>query len=135
MRGLVALAILVLPGTAVAAPGDFTCRNEAVQISCDGKGCDVETASFTPMGLSRTGRTLEICAYSGCWSGPVLVRRTQGSTSFLYARVRNTSGGAGGAGGGAAPLSVIFDADGPVALMRWGGFAQPMTCTVSSGRP
>lgn len=129
MRALATLAILALPGTAMAATGDFTCRNESAQVSCDGKGCTVETASFTPMSLSRTGRTLEICAYSGCWSGPVLVRRTRGANTLLYAEVRD------GKGGGAAPLSVIFDADGPVALMRWGGFAQPMTCTVPGAKP
>lgn len=122
-RWVVALMLAAVPGTAWAAPGDFNCRNESAQISCDSKGCEVETRSFTPMGLSRRGRVLEICAYSGCWSAPVRVRRTIGKTTLLYTEIR------GGISGDPEPLSVIYDGESGVALMHWGGFAQPMSCS------
>lgn len=121
-RMAMALILVAVPGMAMAAPGDFSCRNEAAEISCDGAGCTVETQGFTPMGLSRRGRVLEICAYSGCWSAPVRVRRTIGKTTLLYTEIR------GGISGDPQPLSVIYDAAAGVALMHWGGFAQPMSC-------
>lgn len=122
-RWAMAMMLAAVPGAAWAAPGDFSCRNDAAEISCDAKSCAVETQNFTPMGLSRRGRMLEICAYSGCWSAPVRVRRTVGATTLLYTEIR------GGISGDPQPLSVIYDAEAKVALMRWGGFAQPMSCS------
>lgn len=116
------LAYLVLTAitpfaAAPAAAQDFNCRNEAAEIRCQKLGCQVATQDFTPMSLSRTGAKLEICAYSGCWQGRIEFRRTRGAVTMLLTTVR-----------GGEPLSVIYDAPARTALMRWGDFAQPMTC-------
>jgi hypothetical protein len=107
--------LLVLPFPAVAA--DFSCRNAEAEIRCDNGKCEVATESFTPMGVSRTGNILEVCAYSGCWKGPVLVRRSRGNIDLLYADLKNSDS-----------VAVIYDRKQRVAQMRWGGFANSMTC-------
>ncbi|WP_285709100.1 hypothetical protein [Erythrobacter oryzae] len=120
MRHLViSLAALAVPAAAVAAgPGDFTCANRQAQISCNGAACEVETASFTPMSVSRSGNRLEVCAYTGCWSGPLDLVRTRGDLVILHARL---SGGQGTA-------SVTYDRRQKIATMLWGNFAQAMSC-------
>lgn len=80
------------------------------------------------MSVSRSGRTLEICAYSGCASGPVSFRRTRGEIDILYAAVRwrNADGGLGER----SQLAVIFDRASRTAVMRWGAFSNAMDCTL-----
>jgi hypothetical protein len=114
---------------AVASPAgaqQFACSNRSAEIRCGAGACEVKTAEFTPMSLSRAGRTLSICAYSGCWEGQIAIRRVQGQTEFLYARVRN--------GQAASPppemshLSVLFDHRSNTAQMNWAGFSNVMDC-------
>lgn len=120
MRLLLAAAILApLPSQAQ----DFHCRNTDAEIRCAGNSCQVETESFTPMELSRTGNRLQICAYSGCWSGPVTMRRTRGGVTFLSADVRSDAP----AEPSRAPLAVMYDHEG-TAQIRWLGFSSAMTC-------
>jgi hypothetical protein len=71
------------------------------------------------MSLSRTGLSLEICAYSGCASGRLILNRRFGSVTHLQALV----------GKARAPLSVIHDSNQKVATMWWGGYANAMTCS------
>ena len=114
------LAALLAPLPALAQ--DFTCRNMAAEIRCDGTACAVETESFTPMELRRLGNRLSICAYSGCWEGPIRMRRSYGGVTFLSAEVRGS-----GENRAVAPLSVMVDRDGS-AQVRWGSFSNAMTC-------
>lgn len=107
------LALIPLP----AAAQDFSCRNETAEIRCGDGACAIESASFTPMQLTRTGKTLQLCAYSGCWKGPILMRRTHGGVEMLHARLR-----------GSGAIAVIHDRKARIAQMRWGGFANTMTC-------
>ena len=129
MSGKHVLALLAVTAGVPAAAQDFSCSNKAAEIRCSGGSCEAETDGFTPMSLSRTGNKLSICAYSGCWEGSILVRRTAGPVDLLYARVRQ-SAGTGGAGGGMGDLSVIYDRTSRTAQMRWGGFANAMGCAV-----
>lgn len=116
----IALLLAPLPATA----RDFECRNTAAETRCAEGACDVETQAFTPMQLSRKGSRITLCAYSGCWEGPILMRRTRGAITLLFAEVRGNVPGAGTP----EPLAVIHDAGNRTAQMRWGGFANAMGC-------
>ena len=121
MRLLLAL-VLLAPAPALAQ--DFNCRNETAEIRCDSGACEIESNGFTPMGLTRRGKTLSICAYSGCSEGPILVRRTRDGIDLLYAEVSLMQPGKREA----EPLAVIYDRRQQTAQMRWGGFSNVMTC-------
>lgn len=125
MWGRHALALAGLAASAPAIAGDFTCSNKAAQISCGDGACEVTTDGFTPMSLSRTGNRLSVCAYTGCWEGPILVRRSPGPVDLLYARVRQSEGTGGP---DMRDLAVIYDRASRTAQMRWGGFANAMGC-------
>jgi hypothetical protein len=118
---LVLLATILMPLPAQAQ--DFYCRNEAAEIRCVSNSCEVERESFTPMELRRTGNRLSICAYSGCWEGPIAMRRSRGGVTFLSATVRSKAP----AEPSSASLSVMFDHEG-TAQVRWLGFSNAMTC-------
>ena len=122
MRSLI-LAALLMPTPALAH--DFNCRNEQAEIRCDSGSCEVESASFTPMGLTRRGGMLSICAYSGCSEGPILMHRTRGGIELLYAEVRLTQPG----NRKRESIAVIYDRAQNTAQMRWGGFSNVMTCS------
>lgn len=117
IRGIVALAAAAA-APAHAAPGDFTCRNASAQISCTASACEVETASFTPMSVSRSGANLEVCAYSGCWSGPLDLIRVRGDHTILHAVLARGQGG----------VTLVHDRRIKIATMLWGNFAQPLNC-------
>jgi hypothetical protein len=110
------MAAALMPASAQAS--DFTCRNTKAEIRCGDGRCEVEKQAFTPMSLSRTGKSLEICAYSGCASGRLILNRRFGSVAHLQAQV----------GKARESLSVIYDDKQKVATMWWGGYANAMTC-------
>lgn len=116
--GLAALAAVAAAGPVQAAAGDFVCRNTAAQVSCSATGCEIETESFTPMSVSRQGGRLEVCAYSGCWSGKLDLIRTRGDRVLLHAKL----------GGGHDPAAVAYDRKAQIATLLWGSFALPMSC-------
>lgn len=118
------LAALPLLAASPALAQDFNCRNDKAEIRCDSGACEIESNSFTPMGLTRRGATLSICAYSGCAKGPILMRRTRDGIELLHARVKWTQPGKREP----EPLSVIYDREQKTAQMRWGGFSNVMTC-------
>lgn len=115
------LAALTLIGTTVsaqaAAPTDFSCSNRSAQIACMAAGCEVETSSFTPMGVSRAGSTLEVCAYTSCKSGTLDLIRVRGDLTFLHAILR-----------GGEPAAVIYDRKAKTGTLMWSGFVQPINC-------
>lgn len=108
------LALVPLPATAT----DFACRNPDAEIRCADGACAIEAQAFTPMEIRREGATLSICAYSGCWKGPITMRRTRRGISFLQAEANGA-------------LSVIHDANARIAMVRWGRFANVMRCDAS----
>lgn len=53
----------------------WNCRNLAYEIGCDESGCKLSDA-HTPMDIYLSGDAMEVCAYSGCWTGaPSYTRR------------------------------------------------------------
>jgi hypothetical protein len=132
MRYAVIFPSILLLWSVPASAADFSCSNPGAEIRCaDGK-CEflVPPEGFTPMHLSKTGPTLSICAYSGCWTGPVTLRRTVGQVSLIRARVK--------ADGNATSevksmsdfddISVIYNGDSHSAQMTWAGFSNVMEC-------
>lgn len=124
---LFCLTALLLHVPALAA--DFNCRNDAAEISCDRGKCEVKTANdFTPMSVSRQGNTLTACAYSACWSGTADLRRSRGSIQILHARVRQQNR-TDGKPGPPESLTIIHDAAGRTAQIRFLAFSNAMTCS------
>lgn len=116
---LIPLLAAVAAGPALAAETDFTCRNQAAEITCSAQGCDIKPeGEFTPMGVSREGETLEVCAYTGCRSGTLDLIRTRGDLSILHARLADEGGA----------VAVVYDRRNKTATMIWGNYAQPLTC-------
>lgn len=121
--------LLVSAGLAVAgfpaAAAEWKCNNRDIaEIRCGGGSCEIERESFTPMELSLTPTRIEICAYSGCFSGRVGIRRTAGDLVLYHATIRT--------GTLSEPAAIILDTRGRTALMRWSGFSNVMKCTAAS---
>jgi hypothetical protein len=121
--------LLVSAGLAAAgfpaAAAEWRCSNGGIaEIRCDRASCDIERESFTPMGLSVTPTRIEICAYSGCFSGRVAIRRTAGDLVLYHAAIRT--------GTVIEPAAIILDTSARTALMRWSGFSNVMKCTAAS---
>ena len=127
---LVAMAaVLALPARAIAADGtSFTCFNRVAEIRCGDGRCEIVTPDdgFTPMQLTRSRDVLTLCAYSGCWSGPVAATHTDDQVTFVQARV--TSENPMVEQEEATLLSVIYGAKSQTAQMLWDGFANVMEC-------
>lgn len=127
-----AAAMLLAPAPAAGQGRDFSCRNEAAEIQCAGAGCSVATDGFTPMELTRRGRTLSLCAYSGCREGRVAYGRSRSGVHFLQARLRPDADAAAGAAAdadaGASLLSVLYSPAEGVAQVAWNGFFSVFHC-------
>jgi hypothetical protein len=115
-----AAAIAAAASTPVhaAAATDFSCRNDAAEITCSATGCEVKKDEFTPMGVSREGNRLEVCAYSGCWSGTLDLIRTRGDLTILHATLSRGQGAA----------AVVYNRKEKTATMLWGNFTQALSC-------
>jgi hypothetical protein len=118
----VAPIAFVLLGASPAIGADWSCSNrEIAEIRCGDTECEIERDGYTPMEVSLAPTRIEVCAYSGCFSGPVLIRRTSAPHVLYHARVRVS--------GEVQPISIILDTEAQTALMRWADFANVMRCT------
>lgn len=70
------------------------------------------------MQLARTGAALSTCAYTGCWDGPILTRRSRSGVDLLYADVTSADG----------KEKVMYDRRSRTAQMNFMGFANAMDC-------
>ena len=123
LGAMIAFAVLCGGSMAsAAAPADFTCANRNAEINCTAQACKVEIEGFTPMSVSREGNQLEVCAYSGCWKGPLDLIRTRGDLTILHARL------GGWQGDGSAQVAVSFNRKEKIATMLWDNFAQALSC-------
>ena len=126
---LAMITVLLLPANAIAADSaNFTCANRAAEIRCGDGTCEIVMPEdgFTPMQLTRTDELLTLCAYSGCWSGPVALTHTDDQVTFVQARV--TREAAMVAQEETTLLSILHDAKNQTAQMLWDGFANVMEC-------
>lgn len=122
----IAAAVIMVPVPALGH--DFSCRNEAAEIRCDDGKCTVATESFTPMQLTHSGETVELCAYSGCWQGVVEFKRTRAGVTFLQSRVRTTDPTASKE---LSLLSVMHNRASGAAQISWEGFSSVLQCHTS----
>ncbi|WP_152598522.1 MULTISPECIES: hypothetical protein [Acinetobacter] len=63
---------LVLLCSSSYAQTSWQCTNKHAEISCTQQNCQVQTEDFTSFNfLIDSNKEISICAYSGCWRGPV----------------------------------------------------------------
>jgi hypothetical protein len=127
---LAGASVLALP--AAASAKDFSCRNRASEIRCEGGECRAEIESFTPMNLTRAGPVMTLCAYSGCWEGRVRFDRSRSGVHFVQALVRNAGSDAHS---GSSLLSIMHSPRDGTAQINWNGFFSVLTCTPPVSQP
>ncbi len=110
-------------------PMQWSCRNTAVEISCQGDTCDVtQVGEFTPMELTLDADGgLSLCAYSGCWSG----KAENISTAGNYFSVIGIGLPWSGTSGASADISATLNMKTMFATLLTDDYAHPMTCKVS----
>lgn len=118
------LTIALLAASSPGAARDFSCRNEVSEVRCVEGECEVATSGFTPMQLTRSGGTLQLCAYSGCWEGPIRIARKQSGIEFLQARVKRDGGGKKDW----SVVSVMFSEHSGAVQLHWGAFVNVLGC-------
>ncbi len=121
------IAVLVFSASAqepVFGEYDWICRNPTLEISCPQRECEVAEA-HTSMSVTASSEDLEVCAYTGCWSGaPAATVRsgpfqTYSGVRLLY--LMDTDDG--------AYASLTIDTrSGVGTLLVTGYYAQPMIC-------
>lgn len=123
----IAFAALVSPVSAqgpVFEEYDWLCRNPLLEISCPRGECEV-AESHTSMSVTASAEDLEVCAYSGCWSGPPAATLRSGpfqtytGVRLLYLLDKDD--------GAYASLSIDTES-GVGTLLVTGYYAQPMIC-------
>jgi hypothetical protein len=116
------LSIFALTGIAEAKES-WQCRND-LEITCENGKCDAKTEDgFTPMSVNidDTG-AMNVCAYSGCWTGSGQVFTTQ---KFLTLNASNLKFSTSD---DRANISITLDRTDNVAIIKAGSFAQPLVC-------
>jgi hypothetical protein len=103
----------------------WSCSNEQAEIRCDRKGCDVETESFTPTGLTLdTDGNVSLGAYSGSWEGKAASAQKIGRY-FLAVGIDLPWTGLSG---DPTSLAAVVDTEADIAVVISSNFAQPYTC-------
>ena len=102
------------------------CRNTEFEAQCEGRKCTA-TTDFTPLSVRVSSRgAMDVCAYSGCWSGPGKVMKQHGQLVVSAPGLRWA----------AQPESrerflVVIDESDGVGLIKGAGFAMPLSCEPS----
>lgn len=127
-RLLFAMCAACLPLSTFAA--NWQCRNDDLEIRCDDARCSAQSEGFTPVSLEiDTERgTLELCAYSGCWSGEARIAR---DGPFWLASGRGLPWN--GPQGDAADVAFALDSRDRIGTLKGAGFAMPLTCVAEDG--
>jgi hypothetical protein len=125
-----ALVFVLFGASSFAAhAAGWNCRNNDLEIRCaDGK-CEAQReGEFTPFAVSfeRSGRSLSVCAYSGCWEGKSRALKS-GTHLLLSGRGLKWSGTTPDS----ADFMVAIDTRDRIGFVQGEGFAMPMTCTES----
>ena len=113
------------PDQASAVSHSYQCKND-VEVQCDSSGCESEANSFTAMSVDfdDTGN-LSVCAYSGCWQGQADLL-SAGHFTVLTAQNLKFS-----TSDDVQNIAIILDRIDGVAVLKAGGFAQPLLCETS----
>ena len=121
--------VLYFPSEPVADASVWRCRN-TVEVHCDSESCAASPRDeMTPMDVVfSTEGSFSVCAYTGCWDGAGAVA-SHGPFTSIMARAVPWSDPA--RADGAEDVMIAFDADDRVAIVKAGGFAVPLNCTIS----
>lgn len=113
--------------SASATAAGYSCRNGEFEIGCDKEKCK-NADGFTPMQLTvdPDKKTVEICAYSGCWSGPLTVL---GSDAKLVVGRADRLRSEGPQQSGPETIALIMDREQSAATVIGFGRIAPMSCT------
>ena len=108
-------------------PTQWSCRNTAVEISCQGTDCTVAPpGEFTPMELTfDSNGKMSLCAYSGCWSGQA-DKVSTGGNMFTVIGLNLPWSGTDGA---PAEISATINMKSALAFVLTDDYAHPMSCT------
>lgn len=115
------------PQADAATASHWQCQNKDLEITCNADKCS-QSEAFTPLQLTvqQQGQQarLQICAYSGCWSG-----QAQGfiAGGHLFFSARQLAWQ--GVGQNPADFALVLDRRDHIALLKGAGFALPLTCT------
>lgn len=107
------------PGFAATA---WHCRNADLEVTCDDGRC-ASNESFTPLDVTlRTDGHMEVCAYSGCFSGRGKVLRSGRHTFFVGDRLAPQGAG--------PPMAFVLmvDATDRIGFVKGASFAMPLAC-------
>lgn len=122
-RAALAALLLLGPGGLAHAADGWRCRNEQVEVSCDAGACAVSEA-HTPMDVSVDPSRISVCAYTGCWEGPVALhvlkdgRAAFIGTDLAFSTVPDLRSDA----------TVVIDIRSGVGAVLAAGFVNPVTC-------
>jgi hypothetical protein len=128
MRNSIVCAVLAL-APFVAQAGGWSCRNNDLEIGCADGTCKAQAeGGFTPFDISvgADGRSLSICAYSGCWEGKPRVLKS-GKHLLMSGRGLAWTG----TSPDPADFIVAIDTGDRVGFIKGEGYAMPVTCTES----
>ena len=126
---VIPFALLYIISTAVNAQEylGWTCSND-IQVMCNANGCEVaQGENFTPVNVHLLNDgTMDICAYSGCWSGKGTVAKDGGFTifsgkGFTFSSPPDSTE--------TEDIMIVIDMRDNVAVMKNSIFAQPLNCT------
>lgn len=121
----VVTALLAAPSAFAASNSDWTCRNTDMEISCSKGTCSSsKPGEFTPMSVSLSGQTLNVCAYSGCWDGKAATLTDQ---HLIYAH-SDTMIWSGPDKKDPATFQFALNKTQKLAVIIGEGFAQPVHC-------
>ncbi len=120
---LIATSLLAAPALAE----EWSCSNEAAEITCGAETCEVKTGDdFTPSRLTvNANGEVSLCAYSGCWEGQAVSMARVGRYVTAVGLDLPWSAPANPA----ASIAATIDTQSNVAVLLADGFAHPMTCT------
>ncbi len=108
---------------ALSTASGWSCQNQDLEISCADGSCEVADG-FTPMDVTVDQHSLNVCAYSGCWSGPAT---TVSSGNALYAVGHGMTWSQDASASGAT-FQVALDTSTGIAVLNGEAYAHPMLC-------
>ncbi len=104
----------------------WNCRND-IEVMCSNRGCGViQGDDFTPVDVRLLNDgSIDVCAYTGCWSGKGTVTKDGSFTIFIGKKFKFSSAPSDDK---AEDISVVVDERDNVAVMKNSVFAQPLIC-------
>lgn len=125
MAMLMAMLMAIAAMDAIAAT--WNCSNPDMEIGCSEGKCEATFDAFTPMDVAfNDDGALLVCAYSGCWEGDGEVLKT---ADFLAIAGHQLSFSTDPVPGEMRQdVAILLDLHDNVALLKSGGYAQPLLC-------